>query len=120
MTGETVESAILPKQDLRPVRHVLVTEWACAHGMQYRRSWLAFGGFVIDPQGSAISVAFRVGLTLRFSKRCEGMNRHSVLEERTEVTFQSAGIHRFTRSMRRYPALLQFSIQYTDLRLGAQ
>jgi hypothetical protein len=56
MPRKTVEGAMLPRQDLRPVRHVFVAKRSRADSVNHRAAPFPVGRFVIDKERSAVSI----------------------------------------------------------------
>jgi hypothetical protein len=85
MSGKTVESTVFPQQDLRPVGHVFVTEGSAVHRVNHGAASLLFGRRIIDPDRSAVSVAFDFRLTGFAPQGDQAMDGYWLLKERTQI-----------------------------------
>ena len=72
MAGQAIECLVLPKQNLRAVRHVFVSEWPGAYRVENGALTAPGRGLVFDPDRNAIAIMFHVPILTFFSQDIEG------------------------------------------------
>src|SRR5689334_2323437 len=69
MTRKPVEAAVIPKQRLSSVRHVLVSEWTSSNCVEDGTPRISIR-FIVDQEGRPVSISLQIAFS-RLAEHCQ-------------------------------------------------